>query len=126
MYDMIRTGAHNAADKWEILCRYWQDPASVSEPIVDKWNRPALPEWQDLALAGGRYACSAFIEQLLHSPNPTNDREDGDDSVTREVRDLAERFGYEELRELVRQLGPTIAASGFGAPFDDRLSPRLT
>jgi hypothetical protein len=29
---MVRQGRDDASEKWEILCRYWQDPNSVADP----------------------------------------------------------------------------------------------
>jgi hypothetical protein len=127
---MIRLGRYDAYDKWEILCRHWADPASVTDPIVDKWNAPALPHWQDLALAGGTYACGDYIDAKLlwlqssGGAEPTVAQSD-DSTIHPELARLAAQLGRNELRSRVRKLGSAIAKGGFRAPFDEGLSPAL-
>jgi hypothetical protein len=140
---MIRIGSHSASDKWDILCQSWADPRSMADTIVDKWNAPALPTWQDLALQGGRYACTAFINERLSSlgrnaarPPATGWRagwlgwlavwlRTRGGPINRDIAQLARRLGGDGLQERVRRLGPAIAKAGFLAPFDEGLSPRL-
>jgi hypothetical protein len=121
---MIRIGRYDAHDKWDILCRYWVDPAAVP-PIIDKRDGPALPNWQDLALAGGRYACDHYLELKLAALGAMT----GTDAVTApgidgELAALKQRFGYAGCRELVSQIGPMIVERGFPTPVE-ALSPTL-
>jgi hypothetical protein len=127
---VIRLGAYDADDKWEMLCRYWENPASVTESVVDKWNRPVLPHWAALGRWGGRDACVEYIRVGLLSTPPSAGAEPVigylDSTVSGEMAQLAARVGDSGLRDLVHKLIDTITTSGFLAAFEGEMSARLT
>src|SRR5947209_7636071 len=115
---MIRVGRYDAFDKWEILCRYWQDVDSVSDIGVDKFGRPRLPEWHANALRAGLTACSDYVwiktRALGPMSEPTGSCGDVDD-VGAELWRLLREIGYDELQARARRLAEAVTERGFRA-----------
>jgi hypothetical protein len=125
---MIRVGRYDAFDKWEILCRYWEDHGSVADLGVDKFNRPLLPGWHSAAAWGGAAFCFDYIRLkaiALGSGVPAEAPGSGAaDDVNREMSRLLHEIGQEKLQGRVGELAQTITAAGFRAPFSNGLSPQ--
>jgi hypothetical protein len=124
---MIRVGRYDAFDKWEILCRYWQDNRAVPDPGVDKFDRPLLPGWERIARARGSAACFDYLRakvDSLRSSSPDDAVGDGRD-IDREISRLLQQIGYDELQARARHLAKTIALPGFHAADGNGLPARL-
>ena len=79
---MIRLGRYDAFDKWEILCRYWEDRASLPDFGVDRFERPLVQHWDAIALADGTKA----IQRSIEGAEPQ--------SIGRRVAEAIARNGY--------------------------------
>ncbi len=129
---MRRFGIHDSFEKWDILCRYWADPAAVPEIGTDKWNRPLLAKWHDAAVARGLRFGREYLASRLEAPRPRAAADFAGDpaaatapGIEAEIAELSARLGPAGLHASFHRLGETITTSGFTAPFDGDLSPRL-
>ena len=122
---MIRLGRYDAFDKWDILCRYWQDNDSVGDIGLDKFERPRLPNWHAVAATGGTRACYAYLHARASGAGPETADDINAPDPAEEIPHLVARHGLGGLEAHVRQLVATITGGGFAASFDDALPPPL-
>jgi hypothetical protein len=131
---VIRTGYYDAFDKWEILCRYWQDPGTAVAVGVDRFNLPILPRWHQVAKDRGTrfgiwYLAARLAMPRLGAPGtpsaPGGPAQTPASSIEAEIVELAARHGPGSLQSQYRQLVNLITNSGFEAPFDGDLPQRV-
>lgn len=127
---MIRIGRYDAFDKWELLCRYWESKNMLPGLGDDKFGRPRLPRWHDVAMSSGTAACLDYIvvraQGLAGDPVAGQTATPGAASpIAREIALLSKRIGVGDFRELPGQLAEAIAEAGFAAASCDTCSPEL-
>ncbi len=126
---MKRVGLYDAFDKWEILCRYWEDRDSAAGIGADKVDRPLVPKWQRLATACGLRVGIDYLSARLDSPRLppgfVGNTQPPEASVAAEIARLAVQFDPAWLKSRYRLLVEAITTRGFQTSFDSGLSPDL-
>ena len=126
---MIRIGDYDAFDKWELLCRHWQDRGSVPDPGVDKFGRPRLVRWETAAVESATAAVFDYIR--FRATGSTSGPEGGEgavadqSSIRQETAALWREFGNGGLGAMTRQFAEAIASDGFPNAGSDRFSREL-
>lgn len=123
---MRRIGFYDAIDKWELLCRYWQDRDSALLVGTDRFKIPLVPKWHDAAVAGGRRFGFEYLAARLTAPRPPTPAESragvaaiGDAIAAAEGAGKRPQVAYASLVD-------AITTSGFQTPFDGGLPPAMT
>ncbi len=129
---MKRIGVYDAFDKWDILCRYWEDRESAANIGTDEMNKPLVPKWNRVAMMCGFHFGFESLAGRLQSPRPGmttgvigDPAGAAEPSVEAEIAQLAAQFGLAGLQSRFRGLVEAITGAGFQAAFDGDLSPRL-
>jgi hypothetical protein len=132
---MIRVGRYDAFDKWEILCRYWENKESVRDIGADRWGRSLIAKWHDKATAFGTRCSLEYIAEKVRSrkvePGAASHPVDGSTGIEEESFVYAEitrlwaHLGLAKLQSSVRELVQTTTHSGYLTAFDGGLSPQL-
>jgi hypothetical protein len=124
---MIQFDRYDACDKWQLLCRYWQDRGAPPDIGLDRLGRPWLPRWDRAAARAGAAACSDYIRLKAASLQQAAAVEQAPDAtaVNREIARMLQVIGYAELQRRVRQLAEAIPARGFLASAEDELAPLI-
>ncbi|HVB16747.1 MAG TPA: hypothetical protein VNF04_09455 [Stellaceae bacterium] len=121
---MKRIGFYDAFDKWEILCRYWQDPETAAAVGVDRFKQSPVARWHQIAKERGTRFGLEYLSCRLAAPRPptpsgADGRSPAPPSVEAEIAQAAAHLGTGGLFSAFRRLVEAITASGFEAPFDE-------
>jgi hypothetical protein len=125
-----RIGIYDALDKWELLCRSWEDREVAAAVGNDRFGLPLVPRWHDIALAHGRRFGLEYLQARLAVPRPKPPKKahsaptGGDASIEAEITEAVARLGLAEAQARFRQLVDSLT-SGFRTPLDGGLSPPL-
>lgn len=122
---MIRIGAFDAFEKWEILSRHWAKKDVPSDLGVDKFNRPRLEQWHRAARSGGLAGCWEYI--LLNADRISRQETDqksvaATENLQQETWRLFKELGHARLREMVERFVNRLTDA---APSGSELSPAL-
>jgi hypothetical protein len=117
---MICVGRFSSTEKWEIICRYWQDPNAVADPNESKFGVASLPAWHASAFSGGGSACLESVHAIVARKKSVSEVPY---DVRREFIRLSRRIGRDALERHIDSFVNRITSGGF-SPMDDlRLSP---
>jgi len=128
---MIQSGRFNALAKWEMLCRFWADQNSVTDPCAGRFNEPVFPRWQDDAIAGGKAAIREYLRaNFPELPLPPRRHLQAhkafihrDDTVDGEILRLAKED--DQLADkIVLEMIPGIKEKNYPASFVTEPSPQ--